>query len=189
VSSTIFMSYRNVFPYFLPVLALPWCVLAASAWEEASRSRRRIFGVCGIAIVWSALSFASIWPHDMGEQRKLIALVHESFPEPVPYIDRCGMIASFPKVGPFLSTLVLDRYHRSGAPIFGPLIDSRHPRFVLLNAPALSGEHRPGLLEADRQVLGDSFPFATPVLRAAQPLPPDVAARLAEISPRSLFVY
>jgi hypothetical protein len=67
-------------------------------------------------------------------QREVLDLVHELFPEPVPYVDRCSMVATFPKAGFFMSTLGMAQYLEGGRPIFEELIRTRRPRFVLANA-------------------------------------------------------
>ena len=71
-------------------------------------------------------------------QREVIRAVHEIFPEPVPYIDRNGMIASFPKVGFFMSTWGIQSYRTSGQPVFADVLREHGPRFLLANSPFLS---------------------------------------------------
>jgi hypothetical protein len=54
----------------------------------------------------------------------------------VAYIDRCGMISSFEKIGPFMSTWVMGDYRKRGD-LFPQLLREKQPRFLLVNSPTL----------------------------------------------------
>ena len=45
------------------------------------------------------------------DQRAVVAAVHRIFPEPVPYLDHGGVMASFPKVNFFMSSWGVDDLH------------------------------------------------------------------------------
>lgn len=136
--------YRNSFDYFLPlVFAFP----ALIAGTGAELLRRR-FGAMPVAILVSAGIF--VGGGAVTEQERLmrdrqqlvLAAIHRLFPEPVPYFDCCSMVASFPKVGPFMSTWELSRLKDEGRKNLIAGV-SPVPRFVLLNHPALPGHPAP----------------------------------------------
>jgi len=87
------------------------------------------------------------------------------FPEPVSYIDGCGMISSFPKVGFFMSSAVMDPYLSKGEPVLKKALLAKGPLFLLANVPHLDLEsEKPPksyvgrtLLEEDWQALRSYF--------------------------------
>lgn len=139
--------YRNSFPYyyvtFVPLLAL----LAGLAVQALCD---RFGGVRGGALVlvatapflWNAHHHYSMddattpVPLTLAPQRQLVDTVHTLFPEPVPYIGRAGMVASHPRVGPFMSTLVLARYRAQG-PSLVDHVAREQPVFLLANIAGL----------------------------------------------------
>lgn len=137
--------YRNTFPYFYVFILPPALVLCGTAFDQLSLERgvgsRR--GVLVSLLATTAIA-ASAWSYlapRLGDgtvaQRTVIQAVHQIFPQPVPYIDRNGMIASFPKVGFFMSTWGLQRYSEREGPVFVDLLRTRRPHFVLANTPIL----------------------------------------------------
>lgn len=165
--------YRNTYPYFFvvltPVAALA-CGYAAARIIAAGTGRRRVAGafVASLAagLTMQATLSASVYADDMvSAQRAVLAAVHRMFPEPVPYIDRGGMVASFPRIGPFMSTSVLDRYRARGRPVFAALVREHAPAFLLANVAGLElhlaweemreSPHR--LLRADFEFLQRNF--------------------------------
>ena len=126
---------------------------------------------------------ASTWSHVAPRlrdgtvaQRTVIHAIHEIFPRPVPYIDRNGMIASFPKVGFFMSTWGMQGYRDKERPVFADLLRIRKPHFVLANVPALvsalAGTSAGGPLHPDdMEVLRKHFvPYWGPVYVAGKQL-------------------
>ena len=161
--------YRNTFPYFFVFLMPPALVLCAIAFDDLAG--RRGGGLMrdghitllatlavAIAVAWSGLRPA---PDGTRPQREVVRAVHEMFPEPVPYIDRSGMIASFPKVGFFMSTWGLDNYRAAGVPVFVDLLRTERPKLLIDNGPALSaalkGRGTPLLFDEDAAALKRSF--------------------------------
>ncbi|MDP3717999.1 MAG: glycosyltransferase family 39 protein [Acidobacteriota bacterium] len=138
--------YRNAFPYFYVVVMAPALVLCAWTFDQLARSRwmsgYRSVAVtiaATLALAVSVRSFVATAPRDdTAAQRAVVGAVHEIFPEPVPYIDRNGMIASFPRVGFFMSSWGIERYREEGRPVFASLLRARGPKFLLVNVPALS---------------------------------------------------
>ena len=157
----VFFFYRNLFPYFLPLVAIPYCFAIAWAGELLILQHRAAHGAVLLTLFSCFAISAADWArYTLDDQRALIAAVHQQFPRPVPYVDRCGMIASFPKVGPFLSTLVWARYRASGQPIFSALIRERRPEFLLANDRSLDSvmrQERSVFFPEDAAVLRESF--------------------------------
>ncbi len=135
--------YRNAWPYFW-VTILPGASLLAGAVVDVVTRRlegRRVALALAVAalvapLLWNLERFVASNGDDENEaQRSVLAAVHEVFPTPVRYVDRCGMVSSFPKVGPFMSTLSVARYRK--AKVFQELLDETPPVFVLANIRAL----------------------------------------------------
>jgi hypothetical protein len=139
------LGYRNTYPYFFVTILPPAALLAGvvvvvieTAWSSSPRGRAA--AVLGLMIpgAFTAARFVALNGHDqLGAQRTVLQAVHEVFPTPVPYVDRCGMVASHPRVGPFISTMTMGAYHRSGAPIWPALLDTARPQFLLANVRSL----------------------------------------------------
>jgi hypothetical protein len=141
------VGYRNAFAYFY-VSVFPTAAIAIGvgvAFVAAALPRRRAVDVVvAVAVVVSALAFARpaarLLLHQKNEvraERAVLAGVHDVFPTPVPYVDRCGMVASYPKVGPFMSTWGLEAYRAAGRPDLTALLTTKRPQFVLANVSAL----------------------------------------------------
>jgi hypothetical protein len=137
--------YRNTFPYFYVFILPPALVLCGMAFDQLSldrgaRSRRGVLVSLLVTIAIGASATSHVRPRlrdGTVAQRTVIQAIHEIFPRPVPYIDRNGMIASFPKVGFFMSTWGIQRYHERERAVFADLLRTRRPHFVLANTPAL----------------------------------------------------
>jgi hypothetical protein len=183
--------YRNTFPYFFVFLMPPALVLCAVTFDELAGRRAGPLRdghltvlatlAIAIAVAWSGLRPA---PDGTRPQREVVRAVHEIFPDPVPYIDRSGMIASFPKVGFFMSTWGLDNYRAAGVPVFADLLRTRRPRLLIDNGPALNaafgGRGTPLLFDEDAAALKRSFVrYWGPLYVAGtgMRLEPDVEAR------------
>ncbi len=186
--------YRNAFPYFYVAIIPPASLLTGAMvarLEQALRPRAVGWGASvgpavlaavtavatlalALPLVWTGWRFFSANEQDEVQETQCVVLdvVHRIFPAPVPYIDRCGMVVSFPKVGPFMSTWTLEDYRQRGIPIMADLLAREQPRFVLANIPSLDlsrpildqGADRHVLLPADAAVLRDNFvPYWGPV--------------------------
>ena len=99
-------------------------------------------------------------------QRETLALVERLFPQPVPYIDRAGMVAGFPRVGFFMDSPGLEAYRARNRPVFRDLIVERQPMFVIADGERLDlarsweqlpSGHRHGLLRSDHELLRDNY--------------------------------
>ena len=169
--------YRNAFSYYFPFMMLPVCLLAASGATRLTKPLHRTAILAGMAILIVVRLIAS-WPLDQSAQREIAAAVHEAFPEPVPYIDRNGMIPSFPKSGFFMSTWGTEQYLAGKQRPLSEVIAEDKPPLLILNTPlledAVTGSRDYGdfrLLESDAQALrGNYIPHWGPVWVAGKTL-------------------
>lgn len=166
--------YRNAFPYFYVFILSPPVLLAGLAFERllasAGTLRSRLPAILAAVLVATLgiQGIAHSLRHAQDQNRDVKALldaVHRAFPEPVPYIDRCSMVATFPKVGFFMSTWGLESYLAAGEPILRELLETEQPRFLIANVPSLwfflpdelTARLRYPLLPQDRAALRDNF--------------------------------
>jgi hypothetical protein len=181
--------YRNAFPYYY-VFIMPTAVIAAGVAFDRLGSRSRFYhraraAMIGAVLAGLAFHYSERLADETQVQRQLVEAVHKMFPEPTPYVDRNSMIASFPKVGFFMSTWGFEHYYALGAPIFRDVLIGSAPRFLIANHPALdihsetAESHPYRLFEEDLQVLRDNFiPYWGPVHIAGKTV---VATDLKEV--------
>jgi Dolichyl-phosphate-mannose-protein mannosyltransferase len=161
--------YRNAFPYYYVVMLAPASVLAGYAVLEIAAAVRLhanpiITSLCS-AVLWLGflfygLRYADYLAYDDQQfQRSIIAGTHEIFPEPVNYIDRCGMVSSFRKVNFFMSTWGMEGYWARNEPFLPRTLREHRPAFVLLNVWALDPNNTElrGLLPRDRELLAKYY--------------------------------
>ena len=139
--------YRNAFPYFF-VFLMPSAVVLSAIFAEdlVKRLETTSSRAAGILLVGAVtllgVSFASEFirrlPDQTVAQRETLELVHQLFPDPVPYIDRSSMVASYPKVGFFMTTWGMEGYRQAGQRIMRDLVTSKEPRFLIANTAALN---------------------------------------------------
>jgi hypothetical protein len=165
--------YRNSFPYFYVFLIPPALVLCALPFDavveraHGSSSNQRVLVYMMAGVTWAfSLRLGMRMPDEVSHQRHLLGVIHRLFPEPVPYIDRASFVASFPKVGFFMSTWGMKDYLTKNTPVFEELIRTRAPVFLIVNSPALAlrtvdttyaGAAQYALREEDTQALRDNF--------------------------------
>ena len=65
--------------------------------------------------------------------KEIVDSVHKMFPMPVPYIDRCSMISSFPSVGLQMTSHDMERYSKGNNPIMRDIIVQQKPVFIVAN--------------------------------------------------------
>jgi hypothetical protein len=174
--------YRNAFPYFYVFLMPPALVLCAVTFDEL-RAETKAVGASGrhITVLATLVIGAAVVDYTLSRpsggtaaQRDVIAAVHDIFPEPVPYVDRNGMIASFPKVGFFMSSWGMESYRTAGRPVFADLLRTHRPGFLIANSHELSAAFgntpfRGGLLDEDAVALRDAFvPYWGPIYVAGK---------------------
>jgi hypothetical protein len=161
--------YRNAFPYYYVVMLAPASVLAAYAvaeiWTLVRSRASDVVSTALIAAIWigfliQGVRFATVLAFDdQVLQRQVVAAAHQIFPEPVNYIDRCGMIPSFRKVNFFMSTWGMEDYRARNEPFLARALRDRRPAFVLWNTVSLDprNEGPYGLLREDRALLAKYY--------------------------------
>jgi hypothetical protein len=138
--------YRNSFPYFLPDILAPAILLCGLGLDRLRRwadRSGRLGPVLSLALVLGVAAtgvtnYLRQVPNTLAEQRLLVSTIHRMFPEPVPYIDRCSMIASFPKVGFFMSTWGMDSYTRQQQAVLTDAVETHAPPFLVANTLPLN---------------------------------------------------
>lgn len=134
--------YRNAWPYFYVSVLPGAALLAGGVWRflENAASRLRPALVLVAAVSLSGLVAESAWSwfdgnrkDELSVHRDIVNAVHEMFPEPVPYLDRCGMIASFPKKGWFMSTWGMETYRAREENVLEQVLRQDRPVFMINN--------------------------------------------------------
>ena len=144
--------YRNAFPYFFPFIMLPVAVSAGLGAEAVKRPLLRSAVLIGMAVPL-VMGFAIGWQRDQSAQREIASVAHEMFPEPVSYIDRNGMLPSFPKVGFFMSTWGVEEYLRARNRSLAQVIARKQPPLLILNSPLLEDAVAPQRLSLPWRLL------------------------------------
>jgi hypothetical protein len=74
-------------------------------------------------------------PGVVAAQRDLLSEIHKMFPQPVPYIDGCGMVSSYPNAGYFMSSAGMTG--QAGRPVLQQALIRKKPLFLLADVPHL----------------------------------------------------
>ena len=125
--------YRNSFPYSYVFMMAPVAMVAGFAAAMLTRYWRAFV----LLAAASALATLPAFQRGQDSQREVEKAIHEMFPAAVPYLDRCGMIASYPLVNFFMSSWGLENYLRAGEPVLAQAISSHQPAFLLATHPLL----------------------------------------------------
>jgi hypothetical protein len=138
--------YRNAFPYYYFFIISPailFCsVLPRRILQDFRRTGSGTLLFC-LSLIFltiagsAAFHFINAFRHDNDSQAELIGVIHKMFPEPVPYIDGCAAVASYPNAGFFMSTWGFENYLAAGQPIFRRILQEKRPQFMLANTPHL----------------------------------------------------
>ena len=150
--------YTNAFPYAYLVLLPTTCLLAGHAVSKfmaSGEQMKRIFvlGCLGVAAM-PLVHFAWEYRNDgQGRQKQIVTAVHRLFPEPVPYIDMSGLIASFPRPTLSITWFVLDAYRRAGVPVLSDYIHRDKPPLLIVNTKVLQVWDEEGLASLDSRLL------------------------------------
>jgi hypothetical protein len=161
--------YRNSFPYFYVLILPPALVLVGITFDTLTSAVRRwpaVALILPLLIVVDSIPIFSFRSKDtLTRQREIVEVVHRMYRHPVPYIDGVSMIASFPKVGFFMSSWGMENYLSPGRPMFRELVQAERPQFLLANASELEvfgrvhtkGNSGRELLPDDREFLRNQF--------------------------------
>jgi len=154
--------YRNAFAYYYVFILPPASILIGLSFEAFRRrasdpADRRAALFSPILIALQCVIFAAgvfrLLPDQIEPQRATLAAVHEVFPDPVPYIDGYGVVASFQGHGFFMSSWGMDEYHAAGRPVYPELVARAQPPLLLADSPSLYAALIPGVTVAERRVL------------------------------------
>lgn len=144
---TALIFYRNSYPYFYVFILSPailFCGYVAHKATQDSKHKRVTLPytlICTVSIVMSLTTpyyYIKFFPNKSIIQTELLDTVHRIFPEPVPYIDGCSMVSTFPSAMFFMSSLGMNRYLKANTPVMKHRIKHSAPIFLLVNVPHLN---------------------------------------------------
>jgi hypothetical protein len=135
--------YRNAYPYYYVFIMAPAIIFCGVIMHhiaedyKAAKTASYLFiaGIFSIGIFSNFLfHYSKVSAEQLTAQKEIISTVHQIFPEPVPYLDGCSVISSFPKVGFFMSTwgMEIDAFNDIRRPPFSLQI---HPADILADDP------------------------------------------------------
>lgn len=139
--------YRNAFPYFYVFItpaATLFCGYMLWKLTGITKIKRKIICFMLVVIIGGAvfkdfiICYSAFSPKQTGTQHQILDVIHTMFPEPVPYIDGCSMVSSYPNVGFFMSSAGMEGYLKGGKPIIEKLLGEKRPLFLLANVPHLN---------------------------------------------------
>ena len=162
IASLLF--YRNAYPYFFPYIMAPVALIAGAAFVRAARPLATVI-VAFVALYVLVNEAPRYLGKDQEAQRVVHAAAIAAFPEPVPYIDRAGMVPSYPKVGYFMTSWGIESAQATGRDVIADTIVRSQPQFVIVNAPSLEDALSPveglrpkiRLSDTDAESLRDNF--------------------------------
>jgi hypothetical protein len=175
--------YANAWPYTYLILMPTVCLLGGLAFSRLvgpGGGRRSVAAAVCLATVAMPLA-VSAWTLRIDQQKpqkQILSVVHALFREPVPYIDRGGMISSFPRQPIFMSRWGMKNYHKAGVPVLAGFVRNAHPPLLIVNTPALDVWHesatgglhpRSRLLAEDTEALRATYaPYWGPIYLAGR---------------------
>lgn len=131
--------YRHGFHYFYTFMLAPATILIAIALSMPIFKKGSIVIPAFLAVI--LLNVISVFPRSMAQnlnaQKQVLQTVHNLFPEPTSYIDRCAMVSSYPKSGLFMSSWVMTDYYKKNTPIMETILTEDQPKFILANIDGL----------------------------------------------------
>jgi hypothetical protein len=133
--------YANAWPYAYVVLMPTVCLLAGHGFSRylgGGDARRFPAALClALAALPLVLAASSLRVDQQARQKQVLAIVHTLFDEPVAYIDKGGMVSSFPRQPIFLSRWGMKNYREAGEPVLARYIAEAHPPLLIVNTPVL----------------------------------------------------
>jgi hypothetical protein len=152
--------YANSFPYAYVVLMPTACLLAGRGFSRFLGRGGRLGGIAALVCLAAAALPLFLIVKDsqidrQEAQKQILSHVHELFKKPVPYIDSCGMVSSFPRQIRFLTKWGVRTYREAGIPELAHYIHSAHPPLLIANKPLLDVRERGAAeeLEPDLRLL------------------------------------
>ncbi len=156
--------YRHTHPYFYTFMLAPATLLLAIGLNSSWLKKKVAVTIGIIAALFISTTSTTIksLSQNLDTQKQVLTIIHELFPNPTPYIDRCAMIASYPKFGLFMSQWVMGDYYKTNKGIMKDILISNQPKFILANIGGLkldkittNTDRR--LLKADEELLQDNY--------------------------------
>lgn len=138
--------YRNAYPYYYVFIMAPALLFCGflpqrilhSFKATGSRSSLLVFFLLVFSLIGGAgFHFTKAFSQTNEKQMLLFDAIHMMFPAPVPYIDGCSAVASYPQLGFFMSHWGFEDYLAKGEPVFRRILQKNHPRFLLADTPHL----------------------------------------------------
>ncbi|MDJ0976999.1 MAG: hypothetical protein QNI87_00515 [Erythrobacter sp.] len=129
--------YRNAFPYYFTFLLPPVAIALAPVIEQVAK-RYGTVGVCAML----TLNAVALWfaePREpLGDQRLFQQQLRAVFPEPVYFIDECGVLGDYPRaVLGFASGWALSDYLAEGRPLYSRALEENPVPLLIKNSLAL----------------------------------------------------
>ncbi|MEZ4483964.1 MAG: hypothetical protein R2864_05005 [Syntrophotaleaceae bacterium] len=167
--------YRNAFPYyyfFIIAPAILFCgFLPHRILQDFQKTGSKALllppAIICLPIAGSAaFHYYKAFNKPNKPQEEILSVVHKMFPAPVPYIDGCSAVSSFPKVGFFMSNWGFENYFAAGKPLFRNILQEQQPQFILADTPHLDFrlprnhmffEINHDFFEKDKHVLENNF--------------------------------
>ena len=169
------LSYKFSFPYFY-VFIIPLSVLFTGVTLnkfvdnlKSNGSKVLLLSIFSLILIFflNFITHYKIYAFDQTvSQKEIVSVVHKIFAEPVPYIDRCSMVSSFPNVGLQMTSWDMEKYAAANKPIMREILLNRKPVFILANIVHLDlslQRGQPGiykinpLLNEDFTILKENF--------------------------------
>ena len=143
--------YHNAWPYAYLVLTPTACLLGGFAFSSlagAAGGRKRGFAAVLLTLVAveAALMIRPNLADRQSYQKQVLDIVHEIFPEPVHYLDKTGMVSSFPREMFTMTVYGLRVYRQRGEAEVARYIRERRPPLLLANTPQLDRWSEDGAL-------------------------------------------
>ncbi len=142
--------YRNGFPYFYAFVT-PCAMLLCGHffdWMRTADILKRPYVSAPAAAILAALVWIGGAQHGWAyyqdgtalaaSQRDFLSDIHRMFPAPVPYVDGCRIVSSYPNVSFFMSSAGLRGYERGEVPELKQAIESGKPIFLIADVPHLN---------------------------------------------------
>ncbi len=161
--------YHNAWPYAYLVLIPTACLLGGLAFAAllgAGRAMLTLLAAVLLAAValQGAVAARANLTDSQKLQRQVLSLIHETFPEPVAYIDKTGMVPSFPRKIFTMTTYGLRLYRERGEAAIAAYIREAQPPLLIVGWRVL--DVWPGGLAESYPAEDRLFPEDEAMLRA-----------------------
>lgn len=153
--------YLHGFPYYYTFMLAPVSILIAAAVDGLQKAGRAHY-LAGVLPVL-AFTYGQVVTRSLDQtqdyQKQVIETVHQIFPEPVNFIDRCGMIASHNQSWFFMASWQMREYYQSQQPNAAKILEQDKPSYILANVASLDLDHITEGLERKRLLPRDEAVF------------------------------